>query len=153
MKKLIVFLLILAMLFPTLAFKNDKNPLFLVEGLEKVCFVSSCEIEDDGFENVQSGDLYFNFCGGDIAELKYDIYKKDAEAVQFYYKNIELFKLFDSLKFDIVEECVVEQVQVYFGYSPYLSNSFLYENKKVNLQFAITDGYVIVGYPIILTGF
>ena len=153
MKKLIVFLLIISTLFSTMAFKNQENVLFSIEGLEKVCFVCDFEIVEEGVESVESGDLFFNYCVSGLGKVIYKKYHQRLQALQFYYVDVEAENLIERLKIDVVERGEVEQIEVCFGYSPYLSKSYLLDGKKVNVQLAVTEEFVIVGNPIILTGY
>lgn len=152
MKKMILFLLIVSTLFSTLSFKVDKNPLLAYE-IAKMCIVGDFETEAEDVEIVPSGDLYFNFFKSEFENF-YKKYSDNAEAVQFYFLNADLGQMFYDLKFEIIEESKVGDMQVYCGYSPFFQKSYFLDGKKCNLQFACyKNGEVVIGFPIILTGF
>ena len=54
MKKLIIFLFIIALVAGSLGFVDRGEPIFAVDGVDKVCFVSNSKYEGE-FESVQCG--------------------------------------------------------------------------------------------------
>lgn len=161
MKKLLAFVLILSCLVSTAFFKNDKNLLLEIESLTKICFVSDKKYGDEGFECVQCGDWFFNNCDKKYVKDYYEKYKNQAKAIQYYFKSEgedEAKKLFDEIKknlhFEVVNEQNIEEMTIYNGYSPIFGGSVYAKNKKTNVQIALkNDGEMIVGNPIILSGY
>ena len=151
MKKLFVFLLLICCLGATFAFKNENNPIFSLDGIEKVCFVDDEKYEIMDVQAVNCGDLTFNFCS--LSEAKENISKINFKAVQLYFSDISTQKLLKTLKASVISEENVQNISIVNAYTPYFSDSVLVENKKVNLQIAVKDGQVVAGFPMILTGF
>lgn len=152
MKKLIVFVLLLACLASTLAFKNEKNPIFSLPA-QQVCFVDEKSYADKfEVETVQCGDLIFNFCS--LEEAKKNLEKvENFKAMQFYFSTTSFEEIIKTLKADVVSRENVENLEIINAYTPFFSKSVLLDGKKVNLQIAVKDGLVVAGFPMILTGF
>ena len=152
MKKLVVFVLLLACLGATFVFKNEKNPIFSLPA-EEVCFVDEKSYADKfSIETVQCGDLIFNFCSLKDARANVDKIG-DFKAVQFYFSSISVDKILDCLKADIISKEEVEGLEIVNAYTPYFSKSVNIKNKKVNLQIALKEGQIVVGFPMLLTGY
>lgn len=153
MKKLIVFLFLLCAMSSTAFFKFDKNPLFSLDGVQQVCFVSNSEIQNERVSCVHCGDLVFNYCSLATAKANLKEFQKNVKAVQFYFSEVDVDQLISTLKATIVSETEVEGMTVIMAYTPYYSDSVLVDGKKVNLQIACKEKQVIAGFPAILTGF
>ena len=78
---------------------------------------------------------------------------KSADAVQFYAEEAELDAILRKIKFQQLSSENVEGIEVCYGYSPCYSSAVMLDGKKVNVQIAKIDGRVIVGFPMIMTGF
>ena len=152
MKKLVVFVLLLACLGATFAFKNEKNPLFQMPA-EQVCFVDEKSYSDIfDVETVQCGDLIFNFCS--LQDARENLGKiKDFKAIQFYFSSISCEELLKTLKAEILSEESPEGLRIINAYTPYFSKSVLIGNKKVNLQIALREERIVAGFPMLLTGY
>lgn len=134
----------------TVFFRDDTTNIFRFENCEKVCFVSE---KDFGFESQHSGDKIFSFCSYEKAREVFENIKDDLDGLQFY------FKVFDEQKFckrfdaKVVSKSEIDQIKLICGYTPFFNQSILIDGKKVNFQIANTSDWVIVGFPIILTGY
>ncbi len=154
MKKLILFILIIACLFPTMLEKVETNPLFDMQNVEQVCFISENKFEVDGVESVKSGDLYYNYCSLSIAKANLNEFKKNMKGFQFYFKKEPIENIIQKLKVDILEQITLEDGRnVLCGVTPYYDNYIYMDSKRVNLQISISENEVVVGFPIILTGY
>jgi len=152
MKKLLVFILILACIGSTSFLKFERTPFFEVAEIEKVCFVSNEKFEKEQFDSVQCGDYIFNFCDASVAKQKFKELK-NVKSVQFYYKNITVEQLFLKLDVDVVSENALENLVVYNCYTPYFDDFIYLENKKVNMQVVTSNGFIVAGFPVIMTGY
>ena len=150
MKKLVVYLLILVCFGGLFSVKTENNPLFSLEKVESVCFVSS--EKSDGCDVVCCGDMFFNYCSVEQAKEKIDEIK-NADGVQFYLADVDLREVFEILKFEEVSKMQVDDLMVYCGFSVYGNKSVLVEGKRVNVQVVAIDNKVIAGFPMILTGY
>ena len=151
MKKLIIFLFILSLVLGGFCFSGKAEQIFDVEGVDRVCFVSS-ERYDGEFESVQCGEKFFNFCTFEEAKSKVALVKS-SDAVQFYAQQCELAAMLKRIKFQELSSEEVEGIEVCYGYSPCYPCSIMFDGKKVNVQIAKAGGRVIVGFPMIMTGF
>ena len=153
MKKLMLFLLVLACLIPTMFSKVDTNPLFYLDGVEKVCFVAERKFEVEGVEVVQSGNLYYNYCSLETARENIKDFNRKLRGFQFYFKDCDVQGLLTKLKCEILTTTEIGNMTVLCGYTPYYENNIYVNSHKVNLQIAETEDEVIVGFPLILTGY
>lgn len=152
MKKLLVFIMLLICLCVTFAFKNVKNPLWNMVGVDRVCLISSENYEKSlDVEAVNCGDLVFNFCTLEVA--RENISNIDLKGLEFYFSNIPINDVLKNLKADIVSEELVNSIYIINAYTPYFSQNVFVKNKKVNVQLAVSEGRLIAGFPMILTGF
>ncbi len=153
MKKFLLLVLVLLCFVPTAFAKVDTNPLFYLDGVEKVCFVSERQFENEGVYSVQSGDLFYNYCSLEVARENFKDFKLKLKGFQFYFKNFDAEKILKTLKCNILTTTEVEGMTVICGYTPYYDNNILINNHKVNVQIAEGEDEVIVGFPLILTGY
>lgn len=151
MKKLIVFILLLSALSSTSFFKLYNNNIWQIEGLEKVCFVGDSQIED--LDYVQCGDLYFNFCTVQKAKENLKNYQKSAKNIQFYIKNDDFSEVFDKIMFEETEKQILNGRTIYLGNSPYFDKFIWTNQQRTNLQISVFENEIIIGSPVILTGF
>lgn len=152
MKKLIAFVLILACVASTAFFKVEKNPLFDIDGVTKVCFVSNQDLSKYDMQAQRCGDMFFNFCDQKTAKEKVKIIKNKIQSVQFYFdKNDE--SVMKKLKFTLVNEKEIENIKVLEGYSPLCGAGYQIDKKNINVQIAIKGDEIVVGTPLILTGY
>lgn len=153
MKKLIVFILILCCIASTAFVKVETNPLFSLSGVEKVCFISSQKYESVDLECVENGDKFFNFCTLENAKENLSEYQKYMDGMQFYLKNSSYEALKNRLKIELVSVQEVDGMKIYCGYTPYVQFNILLNDKKVNIQIAEKADEIVVGFPLILTGY
>ena len=153
MKKLLVFILILACCISSVFIKNDINPIFNFSNIDKVCIVSASNFQNDGeIESVACGDKYFNYCSLDVARTKIRELKNDFDAIQFYLSgNVDEF--LNKMKFQLVSTSSIEGIEIYYGYTPYYQDCVFVDGKKVNMQVAVVGESIIAGFPLILTGY
>lgn len=153
MKKFALFMLVLLCLVPTAFSKVDTNPLFYLDGVEKVCFVSERNLQSDDVESVQSGDLFFNYCSLETARENFKSFKLKLKGLQFYFENFDAEKILKQLKCEVLTTTEIEGMKVLCGFTPYYDDNILLNNHKVNVQIAQTENGVVVGFPLILTGY
>ena len=152
MKKLLAFVLILACVASTAFFKVEKNPLFDIDGVTKVCFVSNQDLSKYDMQVQRCGDMFFNFCDQKTAKEKVKIVKNKIQSVQFYFDKDDE-KVIDKLKFTLVNEKQIEDIKVLEGYSPLCGAGYQIDKKNINVQIAIKGDEIVVGTPLILTGY
>ena len=57
------------------------------------------------------------------------------------------------MKANIVERQNVENYEILYCYTPFVQDAIYIESKKCNMQVVLKDGGMIVGMPIVLTGY
>ena len=70
-----------------------------------------------------------------------------------YLKNQDLKALQEKLKYKHISQTTLENLTVYCGYSPYGQDSVYVDGQKANIQIAVEKDLIIVGFPLILTGY
>ncbi len=150
MKKLVVFLFIIALVVGGFSFDNRGFGLFEVEGVDNVCFVSGTQYV--GFESVKVGEKFFNYCSFEEAKEKAKCLK-ECDAVQFYANESNLGTILSKIRFQELYSENLEGIEITYGFSPCYPTSIFLDGKKVNVQVAKKDGRVVVGFPMILTGY
>lgn len=151
MKKLIIFLFIISIVAGSVLFVDKSSQIFDVDGVEEVCLVSTQKSEV-ATESVQCGDKYFNYFSFEDAKREIENLK-DVDAVQFYAEEENLEKILKTIKFIELYSEEVEQLEIVYGFSPCYKSAVLLKGKKVNVQIAKIGGRVVLGFPMILTGY
>ena len=151
MKKIIVFVSILCAFCALSFFKIEKNPIFELKNVEKVCLVSEQEYSD--MESVVCGNKFFNYCTLEQAKEKVVELENNIDSMQFYLKGVDFKNLCNLLNVEIVSSIDLGSLKVYCCYSPYAQKSVLIDGKKVNVQIALEGKNIIAGFPMILTGY
>ena len=151
MKKIIVFCFLLLAVSSTMLFKMSKrNPIFNLSGATKACFVSNEKFDDCTY--MTCGDLVFNYCPMSAAKENLNRISKSS-AIQVYCKDVKVKKILNSLKCTDYTKSEVGNLTVYAGWTPFYDGFVLVENKKINLQIAVKDFEIVLGFPAILSGF
>ena len=151
MKKFLVFVLILACFCSVALFKTESNPLFSCKNVEKVCFISSNEIEEA--QSVKCGDKVFNYCTLQQANEMMSDLKSELDGIEFYIKDITFERLCEILKAEVVSQSKIGELNVFCCYTPYQQNCVVINGKKINVQIAVYEDMVLAGFPMLLTGF
>ena len=150
MKKLVVFLFIIALVIGGFSFDGLSKGVFVTEGIEKVCFVSGRQYDD--FESIKCGEKFFNYCSYEKAKENLNLVK-ECDAVQFYADEANLDDVLSKIHFQKLYSETIEGIEICYGYSPNFQTSILLDGKKVNVQIAEKDRQVVIGFPMILTGY
>lgn len=152
MKKIVVFLMILACVCSTLNFK--KSSLFDLEGVERVCFISEKNYQNEEISTVECGNKFFNYCSFSTAKRNIENWKNDLDGIQFYYKDTNLEQILKNLKFQQISEQKLDNLQIFYGFTPYYSDCIVLEGKKINVQIVVSEeGTILAGFPVVLTGY
>lgn len=151
MKKLIIFLFIISLVGGSLIFFDKSEPIFAVKGVDEVCFVSGEKLNGE-FSYVECGDKIFNFCTFDEAKEKAELLKS-ADAVQFYADEDKLLDILKKIKFQSLYSEDVDGIEICYGFTPCFADAVIIDGKKVNVQVAKREGRVVLGFPMIMTGY
>ena len=120
-----------------------------VKDYEKITIVSDKRYELFEENLVQNGnDYYYTFDNAENGMLS----EFDYKALVVYYKD------FDNKNFksqcDVFYQCEdVGDYKIYEGYMKGVEKYVMVNNKKVNFQLAIRESDIVIGLPMIVTGF
>ena len=157
MKKLLVFLLLLAC-FGYLANCDQfvEASIFGKISAKRACFLMQNAPNDQLFEEVEvvlSGNQVFCFCEFSFAEEFYKVHKDEIDGVQLYFDGVKPNEFFEKLDCQNISSKSVSGGCLYEAYTPYFLKSVNDGGKKVNIQLFCKDGEMVVGLPLIFTGF
>lgn len=152
MKRIVVFLISIFCLCSPIFLKGSTSGL-VTTGANKVCIISSEEILLDESEVVQNGNQFYYFFSCD----KFESYKskfKKIDGLNFYFDK-------DSTQETLIKQFSISQfstssstgMKILTGYTSVYSDFRFVDGKKVNVQIAWAATEVVVGFPLILTGY
>lgn len=149
MLRIIAFLFVTLLLSAASWFSPKEN---FLEGADKVTFVTSeqCKIEDAQI-TFSGGQTYVTVAESQTKNVRNQLRK--VQGTIYYFNDLSKEKqLFSLLNFKMPEKNIAGS-RVVTGYTSSYKDFVLVDNKKVNVQIAVTDSQIIVGFPLILTGF
>lgn len=150
MKRVVFFIVIIAVIVAPMFASKQK---FDYQGVEKVAVVSTQALQLENAGIIQNG-------GQNIYSLSIEDYLRQKDLIKNY-DGIVLFYPQDT-SFDKLKNCwqiswhyqsEVEGMQIVYAFSPLVEDFLFLNGKKVNLQIAWSQSGVMVGLPLILTGF
>lgn len=150
MKRVVFFIVIIAVIVAPMFASKQK---FDYQGVEKVAVVSTQALQLENAGIIQNG-------GQNIYSLSVEDYLRQKDLIKDY-DGIVLFYPQDT-SFDKLKNCwqiswhyqsEVEGMQIVYAFSPLVEDFLFLNGKKVNLQIAWSQSGVMVGLPLILTGF
>ncbi len=149
MKKLLAFIFAVLPLFGLSFLRGEKSEIFEIPGIEKVCIVTK---QNPAKQNALStlGYNYVFVKPDEASSLSNEI---ETEGILLYISNDNLNKIQKSLNMLVFSTEEVEGKKIIQGYTEKYKDSITLRNKKVNVQIAVENGKMIVGFPMILSGF
>lgn len=136
MKLFLCFLVLIGVIVPFYNFQNDN--IFSLTKAECITFVK----EEDGKQFFEEGCLDKN----NVVELN--------SSVGIIFKTkLTTDELKRNLNIRIIKKETIEDLEISYGCTPYYSKKILLDGKAANVQIVEKEGYVIVGMPIIYSGF
>ena len=151
MKRMFAFIALIACIFVFSLFGNFD--LLGHEKIYKVCIVTNSQIANADCEDVIKSGNQFYYTGSkdEIKNIYRNLHKVDG--IILYFQNSNVKELIDFYKIESYQSGDVDNLSMYYGYSPYYKDYNIINNKKINVQIAIGVQEIIVGFPAILTGF
>lgn len=144
MKKILLVFLILPLAL-CFYFRQTDQPFLSIDGIDKVCVVTKESAED--FDSLQTAQYnYVLFNKGENADKI-----KPEGFVLYMTKDIESLKSDINLMIDREES--INDMQIYYGYTPLYNDFVMSNNKRINTQVVVKGDRLIVGFPMILSGF
>ena len=125
----------------------------MVEDANRVCFVSSEKLEVEEVDSVFCGDLVFNYCSLEAAKIFVKETAMNFDGVQFEFEKKSESEILDMFKGEKLFEEEIDGIRLVYCFSPYYDKYVVLNHEKVNMQLAYKDERLIVGFPLILTGY
>ena len=139
MKKIIIFLILIMVLFYSHNYKNDFTLTDYFSG--DYSYYSNTKNEDS---------LNLGFCYLSKTKLK----NSSTMGESITCKNLEVANAIKVLNAKVVyTEYFENGTTVIYAYSPLINKTVKVKNKNINLQFAITNNSTTIGWPLILGSF
>ena len=147
MKNLVAFLFVTVLLFVFCCF--DLSPKLPFSLATRASFVLDQKVEV--FDNVQNGEPYIVEVYSDIENF----YRSHSDKIQGFnlYFSQSVKQVMQNLPGQFYQSQDVEGMQVFYGYTNLYDDFRYVAGKKINVQIAQQQNQVIVGFPLILTGF
>ncbi len=149
MKRIIAFIFIFLVIaiIPLLAPRG-----YDYAGLNAITFVTSKDIDDENYISIKSGNDYF---------IKVDKTRALELAkkldIKGYNLHFDRSSDVEALKAHFIDYCMpkfeVNGIEILEGYTKSYCDFRIVEGKKINVQMAILKNEIIIGFPLILTGF
>ncbi len=148
MKRIVAFFVIALVGFGVVF--GTKGDEFDFQGLEKVCFVTDLTHAEDENAVINGNDVYITVSAGKVKEIKLD---KVKGYVLYFDKNCDESMLVNRFLDYSSDFYYVGSTRIVNGYNAKYHDYRFVEGKKYNVQIAFTDESILVGFPMILTGF
>ncbi len=146
MKNLIVFFLIVSLF----AFLYFQSPSLSFDEACSACFVVEKEVE--GFDQIKNGNDFLVQVYEDFENF-YNSYNEIIKGFNLYFTSLEIDQFAKKVNGQIYQSQSVENIDIYYGYTSMFKDFRYLQGRKVNIQIAVKENEVIVGFPLILTGF
>lgn len=76
-----------------------------------------------------------------------------AECIKTTYTQQTMQDLSTFLSYTIIAQEHIDQLHIIYAYSPYLKGNIVMHGQKANLQLAIAEDVLWIGYPILYGGY
>ncbi len=153
MKRIIAFLFV-SLVGVALLYAGEQS-FNSYDGLEKVVFVSgeNYETDNEKISVIISGSDFYVMTPVEFAGNVKEELSNIKGYVLYFNKELDEDNLLESLMDYRSTESYQTGVKVVNGYTSKYSDYRYIEGKKYNVQVAFTEDAILVGYPLILTGF
>lgn len=139
MKKLIVFFILVMVLF----YVNQTKQTFTLTDYFTGEYITYSSIP------ASESSISLGFC-----HLNYNAKSSSTIGESITISDFEISSAIKTLKANIIKsEYLGNGTTVIYAYSPLINTYVSLENKKVNLQIALTDNKTTIGWPLILGSF
>lgn len=148
MKRIVAFIVITLLGFGVIIGLKGNEINF--DGLDKVCFVTDLSYANEENAVVSGNDVYITVSADKAKEIKLN----NIKGYVLYFNKTSDKKALLNYFFDYSsDEYFVGNTMIMNGYTSKYSDFRYVDGKKYNAQVAFTEDYIIVGLPMILTGF
>ena len=151
MKRLLIFLLLGLSLTAVQPFKQDI--LFDNQQISRACVISKYKNNFDDCEYIiKNGNQYLHYASRESIKSQMKNFKQ-VDGIVLYFEQSSLKELVAFYKIDYFKGGDLLGYQVFYGYTTFYSDYKYISNKKINVQIAVASDHIIIGFPMILTGF
>ncbi len=122
-------------------------PLFQVQNKN---LVSICEASEVYFVKQKGGKQYYE------KQEKKDFYVNDftkTEGVMLKFSKDKKQEIMENFNVKVIKKEQIDGLNIIYGYTDFYSNFIYIKGKQSNVQIAESDDCVIVGFPIIYSGY
>ena len=149
MKTLVAILFLPLLCFAVYYFSAEE--ILPIENAKAVSFVTTKKFE--GLDCIKNGNDYIVTVYSDFSNF-YTTNKDFIKGFNLYFdKNFNLDIYLKQLNAIVYKSCDVDSKEIYYGYTNIFNDFRFVDGKKINLQIAKDENAVIIGFPLILTGF
>lgn len=137
MKKIFVFLILIAILIINSSSKNDFSLQDYFSGRLTV-YTKTCDVDNNILPNITI-----------------DNNSNSAIGESMFFDNVEISNILNKLNAKVIfsEYISSRNLTLLYCQSPKIRKSVLVKNKQINLQIVLADDYVVIGWPLILGSF
>ncbi len=150
MKKLLLFFIVIIIGLSINFFKSDD--IFSIPNINSVCFVADYSaVKDKNLDFVECGNDAIVFSNiEDAREIYYDL---EPKCTVLSLQNTSLDQIKDLLKINYSFNQDLEGLTITYGYTPSFDKFQYVDGKKINVQIVEKSDEMLIGFPIIMTGY
>ena len=149
MKRLLTFLFLFIFLCALPLFSSQN--IFNNKHISKAIIISKNDVEFDENLKIVSGNQFYYTLQGDFEKESKNF--NSIDGVVLYFDNYSLENLIKDYKIDFFKGQNVDNYEIFYGFTNIYKDFVYLNSKKVNVQIAVKENQIIVGFPAILTGF
>ena len=149
MKILITILFLPILLFSISYFSTDIT--IPMQNVNSVCFIVDKDFE--GLDCIKNGDQYILTIYSDFENF-YKTNKNNIKGFNLYFdKNFNINDFCKQIHASTFKGKSIDENQILYGYTNEYNDFRYVDGKKINMQIVINENEIVVGFPLILSGF
>lgn len=148
MKRLLAFLFVgvVAIFF----LPQSSAGIFDNKHISRVCVVSKSSYDAQDFlEVIESGEQFY-YLTDDISKARQI---QDFDGVVIYFDDYDFDSIVRDYNIDYFQGESIDGNPTYYGYTSLYKDAVSLKDKRVNVQLLVKPTQIIVGFPVILTGY
>ncbi len=150
MKRLLIFLMFILIII--IVYINKDKGLFNYKNITKVCIISKNSDIFAKEEVVKNGSQFYYILSREEAEDNVKTFD-EIDGVVLYLENSNVEKIASYYHISYHQGKDIEDYKIYYGYTPRYSKFQFINGRKINAQIVVGNEQIILGFPMILTGF
>ncbi len=118
-------------------------------------FYSNDFVNDINANVIRSGNSFIISCDASLAsKVKNSLCDILGESVRIRnYTNQTLNAIMQNYQNKIIKQEVIDNIEIFYCYDSSLERCVYFSNSKINVQIAVKDNEINIGYPLILNGY